>query len=68
MIRRCECLERPTLVLEPRRPGSRAAAGWDGGVLRVPKSLGVDTIGSPKWCIQTPVDDDPAGERVLGAP
>ena len=22
-------------------------------MLRVPKSLGVDTIGSPKWCIQT---------------
>ena len=46
-------LERPALVLKPRSQVVEQLAGATGGVLRVPKSLGVETIGSPKWCIQT---------------
>ena len=36
-----------------RAARSSSSSGCVGGLLRVPKSLGVETRGSPKWCIQT---------------
>ena len=52
MISRCSALSDQPPCDEP---GGQVVEqlGCEGGLLRVPKSLGVETSGSPKWCIQT---------------
>ena len=48
-----QLLERPAVLRRTSRPASRAARDASGGSPIVPKSLGVRTSPSPKWCCQT---------------